>query len=506
MNFKEKIKSLHEIKKACEGYAIIMACGTFDLVHVGHIRHLSYAKSKADKLVVTVTADKHVTKGSMRPYVPETLRALNLAALEMVDFVAIDTNPTPIETLTFLRPNFFCKGQDYSAVPPKTQEEETLVKSYGGQMLFTPGDVVYSSSHLLTVDPPRLGLEKLLALMESEGVSFNNLRKTLHNLSGITAHVIGDTIVDSYTYCSLIGASSKTPTLSVRFNRQEDFIGGAAVVAKHLNAAGANVDFTTVLGSDTLCTKVVSDLQSNGIRIKAFQDGRMTTNKNVFICDGARLLKVDRVDNRTVNEDALGKIKARIADISADIVIFSDFRHGIFNGSTIPVLQEAIQQNAFSAADSQVASRWGNILDFRGFDLITPNEKEARFALGDQDSVIRPLATNLYKAAACETLILKCGEAGLLTVRSDDETDHRSVFAMDSFVRGIVDPVGAGDACLAYSALALRSGAGPVVASILGNIAAGIECECEGNIPVEKSKVLDRIDQLEKVANYEVAA
>lgn len=498
-----KIKPLSEIREACGGQTVILAHGTFDLVHAGHIRHLRYAKSKADKLVVTVTADEHISKGNHRPYVPEALRAMNLAVMEMVDYVAIDHNPTPLETLAYLQPDFYCKGYDYQSSPPKTQEEETLVKSYGGQMLFTPGDVVYSSSHLLTVAPPKLGLEKLLVLMESEGVTFQHLRDTLNALSGLSVHVVGDTIVDSYTYCSMIGAASKTPTLSVRFNRQDDFIGGAAVVAKHLNAAGANVDFTTVLGSDSLCTKVITDLESNGIRIKAYQDGRLTTNKNVIICDGARLLKVDKVDNRTVNEDALGKIQARIKDIPADVVIFSDFRHGIFNGSTIPLLKEAIPHSAFSAADSQVASRWGNILDFRGFDLITPNEKEARFSLGDQDSVIRPLATNLYKAAACETLILKCGEAGMLTVRSDDETDHRSVFAMDSFARSVVDPVGAGDACLAYSSLALKSGAGPVIASILGNLAAGIECECDGNIPVEKALMLERIDQLEKAANYE---
>jgi hypothetical protein len=69
--------------------------------------------------------------------------------------------------------------------------------------------------------------------------------------------------------------------------------------------------------------------------------------------------------------------------------VFSDFRHGIFNRDTIPHLTKALPPKAFKVADSQVASRWGNILEFRGFDLITPNEREARFALGDQDLVVR---------------------------------------------------------------------------------------------------------------------
>ena len=74
-----------------------MCHGVFDLVHPGHIRHLLYAKSKADILVASLTADRHITKGAYRPLVPQDLRALNLAALEMVDYVVIDPNATPLE-------------------------------------------------------------------------------------------------------------------------------------------------------------------------------------------------------------------------------------------------------------------------------------------------------------------------------------------------------------------------------------------------------------------------
>ena len=80
-------------------------------------------------------------------------------------------------------------------------------------------------------------------------------------------------------------------------------------------------------------------------------------------------------------------------------MVFSDFRHGLFNRRTIPTLTDAIPEHMYKVADSQVASRWGNITDFQGFDLITPNEREARFALGDQDFGIRPLAAVLYDAA-----------------------------------------------------------------------------------------------------------
>src|SRR6185369_10258284 len=149
----------------------------------------------------------------------------------------------------------------------------------------------------------------------------------------------------------------------------------------------------------------------------------------------------DTLDNRSISEKALRQFATQIASTPTDAVVCSDFRHGIFNRHTIPELVAAIPANAYRVADSQVASRWGNILEFHGFDLITPNEREARFALGDQDSVVRPLGLELYERAGCKTLILKLGERGLMTFRNVPKTeeDVRSFFALDTFAEHIRD-------------------------------------------------------------------
>src|SRR4029077_12556902 len=101
---------------------VIMCHGTFDLVHPGHIRHLIYAKSKADLLVASLTCDNHINKANFRPFVPEELRAMNLAALEAVDYVVIDENPTPINNLLLIQPDYFAKGYEYNAngIHPRT--------------------------------------------------------------------------------------------------------------------------------------------------------------------------------------------------------------------------------------------------------------------------------------------------------------------------------------------------------------------------------------------------
>jgi len=183
--------------------------------------------------------------------------------------------------------------------------------------------------------------------------------------------------------------------------------------------------------------------------------------------------------------------------------VFSDFRHGIFNKHTITDLIEAIPDGAFRVADSQVASRWGNITEFKNFDLITPNEGEARFALGDQDSVVRPLATELFARAQCKTLIMKLGDRGILTYRSRPAGDPRTIVSLDSFARNVVDPVGAGDALLAYASLGMIAGGGnEVIASILGSIAAGLECEYDGNRVVTPKAVEERLGKVASHARF----
>ena len=510
--YRRKIKTPDELSAIIEPHPreqkVVMCHGTFDVVHPGHIRHLIYARDKGNILVVSLTCDAHVSKANMRPFVPEELRAMNLAVLEIVDYVTIDPNPTPIDSLDKIQPDYFVKGYEYveGDVNPKTEEEKKTIESYGGEFIFTPGDIVYSSSAIIEVDPPDLATEKLAILLDGEGLGFDDLYAALDKLSELRVHVVGDTIVDTLTQTTLIGANAKTPTFSCRYEGRSDYVGGAGIVAKHLRAAGAQVTFSTVLGDDDLKDFVLEDLKEAGVDTQAVIDTtRPTTNKNSFVAGGYRLLKVDTLDNRSVSDKILEELKEKISSCDGDAVVFSDFRHGIFSRETIPSLIEAIPDGAFRVGDSQVASRWGNILDFSDFDLITPNEKEARFALGDQDTVVRPLGSELYRQARCKTLILKMGERGLITFRAPvtESPDSRQFFVIDSFAGHVVDAVGSGDALLAYATLAMKATGNEIIASILGSLAAGVECEKDGNIPVSPDDVRRKLKDIEKHANYD---
>jgi rfaE bifunctional protein kinase chain/domain len=315
--------------------------------------------------------------------------------------------------------------------------------------------------------------------------------------------VVGDTIIDNHVNTSIIGNNAKTPTFSTKYINDENFIGGAAIVALHLKAAGAKVKFCSVLGNDSLGSFVKKELKKNKITDLTIVDQvRPTTEKKYFISGEDRLLKVDKVENSPINENVQNHIIKQIQKYKSGIVIFSDFRHGIFNQKSIKPFIKAINKGVYKVADSQVASRWGNILDFKNFDLITPNEKELRFSLADQDTAIRPLASVLFEKSKCKVLMLKLGEKGLMTVRRKIvNSDMRAFFIIDALEKNAVDAVGCGDALVSYAALAMYVSKNPLIASILGSVSAALLSSINGNIPIIKSDVEKKLLQLENAIN-----
>jgi rfaE bifunctional protein nucleotidyltransferase chain/domain len=151
-----KILPLHDLARELEaagraGRKIVQCHGCFDLLHIGHIRHLQAARAMGDVLVVTVTADAHVAKGEGRPAFTETMRAEALAALVCVDYIAISASPTAVEAIRLLRPDYYVKGQageEPARRSDRLQQEIATVRELGGDVRFTH-EIVFSSSALL---------------------------------------------------------------------------------------------------------------------------------------------------------------------------------------------------------------------------------------------------------------------------------------------------------------------------------------------------------------------
>lgn len=125
-------KLSHELKE--HGKKVVSTNGCFDILHVGHVRILQQARALGDVLVVGINSDASVRrlgKGDDRPINSESDRAEVLAALACVDYVTVFGEDTPVEFLSYLKPDIHVKGSDYK---PEDLEETPIVESFGGQV------------------------------------------------------------------------------------------------------------------------------------------------------------------------------------------------------------------------------------------------------------------------------------------------------------------------------------------------------------------------------------
>jgi bifunctional ADP-heptose synthase (sugar kinase/adenylyltransferase) len=279
---------------------------------------------------------------------------------------------------------------------------------------------------------------------------------SIPEFSGLRVHVIGDAIRDVYTQAKCLGAASKSPTLVYERGESQEWVGGAGVVAAHCRAAGAEVTLTTA--GETVKERILVE----GVKVAEFHK-RAAPWELSYI------------------------------GIDADAVIFADFQHGVFTRDTIPSLRLYARDSRVIAADSQTTDiSWGNILDFAGCHLLFANEREARFAVKDQYT--KDIGPAFWTAAAEElthAIFLKLGGRGL-QILSDNGEHHVPAFARQP----IVDPIGAGDALLAYATLTYAITKDLEQAGIIGSLAAAESCAHLGNVPVTRDAVIRRAQSL----------
>src|SRR5215475_2533753 len=206
---RDKIRTVEELAVIAEhsraaGKVVVQAHGAFDLLHLGHVRHLEAARRLGDVLVVTVTADRYVNKGPGRPVFNAEMRAEMLATLEYVDWVAVNDAADAVNTIEKIRPSIYIKGQDYQNpqgdITGKITLERDAVEAHGGRVHFTD-EVTYSSTELinrhLNVFEPHIR-EHLNALRQDGGL--NEFLELIDRVRDYRVLVVGDAIIDEYQY------------------------------------------------------------------------------------------------------------------------------------------------------------------------------------------------------------------------------------------------------------------------------------------------------------------
>jgi len=500
------IKTLASItsKLKAKDKKVVLCHGVFDLLHVGHIKHLKKAKGLGNKLVVTITSDRYVNKGPNRPVFNQNLRCESIAALEPVDYVAINDGPTAINPIKIVKPNIYCKGKDYKNlnddITGEIKNEIKELKKINGKIFFTE-ELTFSSSRLINRSTdfysPR---QKKIIKKISKISNFKNIKKIIDDFKKLKILVIGETIIDQYNFCEAIGKSGKEPILVLKEIQKEQYFGGVLSIARNLSEFSNKITVLSTIGEKKDYLKDINKQLPKNIKTNfIYKENSPTIVKRRY---------VDRVSNGKVfgiykiNDEILNKKDETIfnkllkKEIKRnDLVIVSDYGHGLISKKSANLI---CKESKFLALNAQVnASNIGyhTIRNYNNFDTLIINEKEIRHEMRDKISKLEALMSNLSKEKNIKNLIVTLGGKGSVLY---NKTKNK-YFYIDAYAHKIVDKVGAGDTMLSLIGPCLKSKIDSHTALLISSLAAAHSVETIGNkYSISKIKILKTLENILK--------
>ncbi|MBK8266906.1 MAG: adenylyltransferase/cytidyltransferase family protein [Planctomycetes bacterium] len=475
------------------GTPVIVQChGCFDIVHPGHIRYLQFARTQGDILVVSITGDAQIQKGVHRPYIPQELRAENLAALAFVDYVVIDPHPTAAELLRLVRPDVYVKGREYATSDdPRFLAERAIVESHGGRTVFSSGDVVFSSSRIVAEMEGNVDLQRqrLAAVCRRNDISRTEISGILNRAAGKRIVVCGDVVVERYVLCDSGAMSTESPMMSLRQLDEKDFVGGAGFIALQLAEMGATPILVTTAGRGPLSNWLKEELEKAGVELQCIDSTSDAPLRTRFLVDEQKVFKVHRVSPMTPDaadeRDTLERLES--AAMRADGIVLHDAGFGLLSSGLLRLIHSELQGRV-----PFLAAGWGETQSnpevMRAADLVCCSERRLRLAWNARDEGLSSLAYRVLKETQARRLIVTLGKNGLVTF--DRPSQDRNCPSwngrllseyLPTFATHVADRLGAGDSLLSAAALGIAAGGSLMQSAYLGAVSASMAVDRLGS-------------------------
>jgi len=464
--------------------SIVHCHGVFDLVHPGHLKHFEDAKKLGDILIVTISPDHYVNKGPGRPVFNERLRLEHLAALQMIDYVAVNDTPSAVETILHLKPNVYVKGKEYENLEDLTgnvAQEKDAIGSVGGKIAFI-GDAIYSSTQLLN---------SYFSVLSPQSENYlKDLRKRysaidvilqLEKLKDVSVAVIGEVIIDEYYFCRPLGLANKSVTVNSQYLRSESHLGGAGGVANHIAGFCDNVHFISQLGAENDNKNFIQQKLRPNISCKFFTKSKSPTIVKRRYLDNVynRLFELSFFDDRTLDGEEEIEIVTYLKMVldQFDIVLVADYGHGFI--STPTLIDTICSAKSYLAINTQTNSA------NKGFNLTTKYDRanyfcldrvELQFAMQNQHQPTEQSIIQLSQKISADMIAITEGSEGSTTWKKDG-----GFYKALALTSETVDATGAGDAYFSMTSICAGSGFDPDLIGLIGNCAGAMIVRVLGN-------------------------
>ena len=323
-----------------------------------------------------------------------------------------------------------------------------------------------------------------------------SVSELINGFSRLKVLIIGDLMIDSYTWGRVSRISPEAPVPVVNVIRRESRLGGAGNVVLNIASLGATAVICSVIGDDAPgreLQKIIldSNLSTEGLIV---EPGRMTTVKERIIAGSQQVVRVDSETESSISSSSqkalLAHIKDSISDV--DVIIFEDYDKGVLNDSLIQsVISMAKENNIPTVVDPKRK----NFFAYKGATLFKPNLHELRDGLGlmPTDFDADHLADTVRKFKVSQEftgVFVTLSERG---VYIDFENDQQLIPA---HIRQISDVSGAGDTVISIAACVLALGGSTEQIASLANLGGGLVCESLGVVPIDLALLRKESDQL----------
>lgn len=486
MQTSEKVHPLRDIagileKARAAKKRVVLAHGVFDLLHPGHVIHLKAARGFGDLLVVTVTPDAFVRKGPGQPVFPQQLRMETLSALACVDYVALNEWPTAIDTIRLLKPHVYAKGSEYAEskadITGKIVEEEAAIRSVGGELRFTDGQTFSSSSltNRFFSGYPEQTQRYLREFRERH--TPKEVLGHLERLSSLRILVVGESIVDRYTYCIPLAKPPKEFMIATRHSSQEDFAGGALATANHVAGFCREVTLATALGPETDLREFIHGHVRPNVRLRAIETpDRPTILKQRFLEPQflTKMFEIQFLDDRPASAEPEAKFAELLESElpKHDVIVINDFGHGLI---TDRIRKQLCDSDRFLAINTQSNSAnlgFNAVTRYARADYVCLDEAEMRLASRNKYEELHFLTTRFQREHSYPLVMVTRGQQGSLAVSGDSLITETPAVALR-----VVDRVGAGDAFFAITSACQYAKCPPDILGLIGNCVGALKVE-----------------------------
>jgi rfaE bifunctional protein kinase chain/domain len=297
--------------------------------------------------------------------------------------------------------------------------------------------------------------------------------------------IIGDVMIDAYTYGTVSRISPEAPVPIVNVRRQEKRLGGAANVALNIQALGATPILCSVIGEDDEANAFIELLHQSEITSKGIirSTHRITTVKNRIIAGSQQMLRIDSEQDKPLNDlehkSIVSQIKLLLEEV--DLVIFEDYDKGTIDKNLI---EETVAFAKSKRIPTAVDPKKRNFMDYSGVSLFKPNLKELKEGLKVEFDHKDPIA--LEEAVSSLESILKFKSALITLSENGVLISNEGVYShIPAHIRSIADVSGAGDTVISIAGLCLALKVPAQFIAEMANLGGGLVCEHVGVVPID---------------------